>query len=80
MSETTDNSIREKKEREREEQLPFYLVKRKSLMTFTVILTELIDKKYKDWKAEGRMGDEKIHKPSDKRTFYQEVNGRQGEA
>ena len=56
MSETTDNSIREKKEREREEQLPFYLVKRKSLMTFTIILTELIDKKYKDWKAEGRMG------------------------
>lgn len=49
-------------------------------MTFTIILTELIDKKYKDWKAEGRMGDEKIHKPADKRTFYQEVNGRQEEA
>lgn len=45
VSETADNSIRGKKEREREKSNYLFIY---FLMTFTVILTGLIDKEYKD--------------------------------
>ena len=36
----------------KKEQLPFYLVKSKSLMTLAIILGALIDKEYRVWRVE----------------------------
>lgn len=51
-------------------QLPFYLVKSKSLMTLAIILRALIDKEYRVWRAEERMWDEQIHTPTTDKTLY----------
>lgn len=59
MSENADNSIRKKKREIRA--ITFLFSKKKVLDDLHSYSHELIDKKYKDWKAEGRMGDEKIH-------------------